>query len=697
MDNDRKNKTMIKYYESKKIFSLILNDNKGKEFSNSETQRMYNFIYSLVDYENSFILNDNDILNSILDKLEPLDSLYSIRIEQIRDSLTNCGYFYDSDSKPILEFYNNILTYDFNEKKRDIHNKFIKILLDVDKSKNAPPVLVSIFRILSKANIKGIIIGENEYLPFEEYLKDSKNETIKKLINFEFNDKTKKINELDYLFSEAFRYYQLEDYENAYSFTKQTINYCNKYKIIAIKFIAMFNNNLLLRKLKGLFSKSRDKYKNKKGYNLKEEFNRLPNYQKRVVEPIYSFTGFEFFYKDYYTISKKYRKKEEIKEIIENGGSVWGGETSESSVLHHNFINYILKNKIMIEEYLELKDVSEKYVRIAIIKQFQHQVIKLSQIELLTCIKYIESKILLEIFHDFYNIDITKTLIIDNSEKEWLINIALKNIIELLKTTNRELKNFENYTINILFLLSISKLEEEFSNKLYDMFFDIIEFGKNTLGIYNSINLFLYRQYSLYETIIPKEINIKFIEHILNKFITGIMNGYEYHSIISNNISSFYYLAKENGVNFNNKELMSKFIEVIKGYKTDQQIKISYSVILSIYEISSDVIKSMSDDYLKSLLSKSEIKNENYLSFRIRLVTYKIEKVSQTLIDDLEKYISKFNGNYFSYLLYTLKYEVDSLLSTGIRKYRNEFKNLHERMAKEIERYESRERNNYSI
>ena len=263
------NSTQNKYLENHGI-NIFLLDEPNKEIK-SQKDYFENTKYFLDLIKNDEKLNllktDNDIIDFVLNKLKILTELNGILLEQIQNSLTNCGFLYDNN-KIILEFYGKILTYDINKEKRNIYKEFVNILKEQDDKKLTNNSLNSIFEILKKANIQGVIITEDDlntaqkkYIVIEDYLKDDVINPESIYFDFNFTQKDKSRNDIYELLNSSFLLYQLEDYERAFELIEKTILQCLKQKNYTLLFISMFNKNVLLRNLKYAFNKDIDKYK----------------------------------------------------------------------------------------------------------------------------------------------------------------------------------------------------------------------------------------------------------------------------------------------------------------------------------------------------------------------------------------------------------------------------------------------------
>ena len=140
----KQNSNQIKYLENHGITTIVLNDIKDEISGNNDideySKKLYTFLDRIKsDDETNIIESAEETISFILNKLETLNELDGILIEQVQHTLSNCGFVFDSDSLPILEFYDNILTGDFDKSTRSIFSKFIEVLNKIDKGEKPSP------------------------------------------------------------------------------------------------------------------------------------------------------------------------------------------------------------------------------------------------------------------------------------------------------------------------------------------------------------------------------------------------------------------------------------------------------------------------------------------------------------------------------------------------------------------------------
>jgi hypothetical protein len=681
---DKRNDNQIKYLENHGITTIVIEETDDKKFPIKDnldeySKKMHTFLSRILTKDEVNIGdNFNETVDYILSKLETLNELEGILIEQIQSALTNCGYIYDADSTPILEFYDERFTYDINKSFRTINDKFREILNGIEHDKNKPSSKVlKVFEILRKARIKGIVISKNDiinnqkeyiHIPFQDYLKIEDSNEKNVYFDFNFKDLTKQNSELNEIFELALKLYNLDRLEESFALIEGAIKTCLIQRNYTKLFIAMFNRNILLRRLKyGIgHYETRSKYKNIEEYNLKERYQNLTKDIKFALEPIYEFVDFSFIYRYAYNASNDLRKKEDDKRTIESGGMVLNSDVYQFSSKHENLVNFVLKNKIMIEDVNEYKSINKSFVKIALIRQIQKETVTLSKIELYSCIKYIDYKELRLLLDEYYDKNSAKKgkLQIDKELKDWLINTVFENITTQYLSSPKPFNGFEHYIQNTMFVLSLLKHDKDDVKRIFGIISKILKDGRNTLTVFESINLFMGIQYNLHNLQINQEFLIDIIETFVNKLVCKKLTRHEHIALTRNELSNLYGYATLGKVVFKNETIIDKLLAEVKTYLISEKIEITQNFILNIYEISNKKIK----DKIKEFALSIDVNNENEVEKRIifenTLVIFGFKEFSTELTQDTEKYLENYkDGRRFSTILYMLDSQIDYLKS----------------------------------
>jgi hypothetical protein len=676
----KRHDNQIKYLENHGITTIVIDETDDKRFPvkhdlDEYSKKMHAFLSRIATRDEVNVIdNSEETIDFILNKLETLNELEGILIEQIQSALTNCGYIYDSDSTPILEFYDERLTYDISKTLRDIHAKFREILNGIENHQKKPSSKVlKIFEILSKARIKGIVISKNdikndnkEYIPFKNYLKVQ--DTSEKNVYFDFDFKilTKSSSELSETFELAFKLYNLDRLEESFILNEDAIKTCLKQRNYTKLFIAMFNRNILLRKLKYSIShfETRNNYESLEEYNLKERYQSLTKDLKFALEPIYEFVDFSFIYRYAYNASNDLRKKEDDKRTIESGGMVLSSDVDQFSSKHENLVNFVLKNKIMIEDFNEYRSINKSFVKIALIRQVQKETVTLSKTELYSCIKYLDYKELRLLLDEFYNKGSSKKgkLEITNELNNWLVNTVFENVTTQYLSSQKPFNGFEHYIKNIMFILSLLKHDKADVNRILDIIKRILKEGKNSLTIFESINFFMGIQHNVHQLEIDNQFLIDMIETLINKLVYKKFTGHEYIALTRNELSNLYGYASLGKVVFENEEIIDKLLSEVKTYPTSGKIEITQNFILNLYAISNQRIKDKVKEFALSIEITEEEEEYKRIIFKNTLVIFDFMEFSAELKSATENYLEQFkDGRRFSSILYMLDSQIDYL------------------------------------
>ena len=332
---------------------------------------------------------------------------------------------------------------------------------------------------------------------------------------------------------------------------------------------------------------------------------------------------------------------------------------------HENLVSFVLRNKIMIEDYTEYKTINKTFLKIALIRQTQKEAITLTKTELYTCVKYVDYKELKILLDDFYNKESDKKgkFELTSEIKEWLINVVFSNITAQYLSSNNSFNRFETYIENILFILSLTKHNDEEIEKILGLINNIVQVGSNTLGVFQSINLFLGIQYNLYNLEIKAQFLIDMIENLINKIVYKKFNGHEYIALTRNELSNLYGYARQRKAIIKNENLIDKLLQEVKGYSISDKIEITQNFILNIYDISDKKLKTKIKDFV--LLIDSNEENELYkkIIFDLTLIIYEFNNISKENINEIESYLKQYeSGKSFSSVLFMLDSQIDYLI-----------------------------------
>src|SRR5690606_18324224 len=170
-------------------------------------------------------------------------------------------------------------------------------------------------------------------------------------------------------------------------------------------------------------------------------------------------------------------------------------------------------------------------------------------------------------------------------------------------------------------------------------------------------------QYNLFNTSISEESLLNLIKAIISKFVYKQYNGHEFHVITRNEISNLYGYARESKAIFKDNALVDKLISSSKELAIEEQLNISESLLLSIYDIATETIQTKIKDYLLSIKSTETKEEHDYFIFELVLIIRDFKKLDKKLIAKLSKYFDKYkDSRTFSSVWFTLDSQIDYLI-----------------------------------
>lgn len=677
----KEDKNQNKYLENFGIKTIIIEQEDqsfGLDTYSNKLATFLSHLNSKQDY-NSDNLSDLELIDFIYNKLKPLDELNAILLKQIQSTLTNCGFSYQqfintetgqTKNLIFLEFYNTLLTYDINSDTRKLNNKFRETLNNYNDNypnefKEKINFIVSVFR---KANINGYIKTDDKnslHKTMEEFrifpLLRVINDNEKALCNFDLDDFEANENDIKELMKKAFFYYQQYEFLKAYKLNEKIIKICLKQQNYTQLFLAMFNQNVLINKLKtylnniGIdreYKTASDAWQYKiKPYNLDEKFYELPKTVQNILYEIKPFVSYDYLYRFASEVDDELNKKIKQKKDIEtNAGMTWDTNVTRNYSKHKNLIHFVLNNFIMIEQNSEFMAINKKLIKISLIRQMQSKYFTLDKLELFVVIKYITNKDLIELIAEFENFKLkieTKTL-------NWLTIKVFPNIVKLYHEDKSIYSHFTNELRNVLYICSTDSLTKKQINIMLKQIKFLITNRKINLDIYEQINQFIDSQ----ENINQKDL-IDIVEMMIDKIICNKGNIWDYQVIEDNNFwSPFKHLNSQN-ISYENIELIKKFLQELNKFNNKQKIQLSKGFLINLYLISNEAIKNLIKDFMLSIniddINESNLKNldinntqdfdfdglNNYglkISFKLFLAIQKFIKIDGQFIEEIKKY-----------------------------------------------------------
>ena len=633
----------VEYFKNNNIkiipIQTLIDDNKDYKRA---YLTFFNTLITPVIEEN--LDNIEDPIEFVYYKIKDLDNYNIVLKKHLKDRLTNCGFEYDAYSRAILIFYNQIQTFDYNEKIRKVYQSFIN---EIENNKENP-FLMKTVEILKKADIHGIAIkgefpSDNiSYFDFDNGKNIIHYDICNDILNFSFL--IKENNQLNNIFLSIMKYYFIGDIEKAFCETEKIIEICKKTNQLKNLFIAYHNYNLLLQELKhGFFETSKD-YNNKQKYNLEDEFYALSYSSQMQLKELLNFLTFGYVYKQFYYVQSDLEEIESKIEIIKNGGFSFTNQGPKYPAEHKNLIDFSLENYILIEPYSEFMKICKKYVRISILRQFQSKQILLEKYEIYSCIKYFSTKDLEKELDEVSQRASEKLLVITDDDKSWLIS-SLRNSINYYKEKPM-FNGLERYINNCLYILSIIRLESSDIDLILDLIIELLTSSRNSIMNFETANKFFALQYNLYKTIFSSEKINSLISEILNKFINGNCNGYESLALLNNYLSNLFAICSVEKINYNNKVQIQKLIEIEKLLSQQDRLSFKQNLLMNLYQIVTDECKQILEAALKDISCfENSTHNLNIVSYKLSLLLMKLYSVDDEFLTELNFLLENLEKN----------------------------------------------------
>ena len=687
----KEDKNQNRYLENFGIKTIVINE-EDKSFEldsySNKLAKFLSYLNSDKDYQNNIDnMSDLEIVNFVYRRLKPLNGLDAILLKQIQSALTNCGFSYqqftnnknETKNYIFLEFYDTLLTYDMDKDIRKIYNKFREILNNFNDnySSEIKEKINFIISILYKANIDGYIKTNDKnslHKRMQEFgfftIPRKINDTEKALCNFDFNDFEVNENDIKEMMKKAFFYYQKYEFLKAYKLNEKIIKSCLKQQNYTQLFLSMFNQNILLNRIKNPLyledTKGKDKYQiaqenmQLKQYNLDEKFYELPKTVQKVLHEIKPFVSYDYLYRFASEVDDELDKKIKQKKSIETNGSMtWDTNVTRNYSKHKNLIHFVLNNFMMIERNSEFMAINKKLIKISLIRQMQKEYYTLDKLELSVVMKYITFKDLIELIDEFENFKLRfeiKTL-------NWMIIKVFPNIVKLYNENKTLYSHFSDELKNILYICSLVNLTTKQLEVMLEQIKFLINSRKINLDVYEQINKFIDNQ----ENINKKDL-IDIVEMMINKIICNKGNFWDYQAIENNNLWSPFKHLNNRNIIYDNINLIKKFLQELEKFNTKQKIQLSKGFIINLYNIGNDEIKELVKKFMLNIkleeLEESNLKDinigntpkfnfdglNNYglkISFKLFLAIQNLINIDDKFMEEVKQYPEQDKDNLY--------------------------------------------------
>lgn len=678
--SSKTDKPQESYLRNHGITTLVLD---SESYSIDETQHLdkrsaltQSFLTSIIQDVRAVDLNDEqEVISFIYERIKHLKQQNLIAHNQIRRAITNCGFRYDIDGLSVFELFKSkgVLTTDYSETTRIIHERFLDILvriesLNVDEKEEfyrRNPKLAGIFSILAIANIKGIILPDKNNSGQAKYFENDKIDSSQSL---ELNDREyisfskcecESHDFIKSLSSESYESYKAGEYELAFKKNSELILACKRHRIYSMLLIALFNKNSILWHLKYSFlTVQKSKFEKEIEVELQDEFFKFPRSEINKNQVLYDFLALHSVHQKANECTKKILELTKAVESIKAGGMSFNNNADEPTSTHINLLMFALKNHIMIDQHAPYKAVMRDFVKITILRQSVKNKVILNQYEVYSAIRFYSSKELqseLSVF--FKNEDSTQLCLEANDEcTEWIVSTVLPNLTDRLIQDRSLFNGHETKFVNCVKILAVLDLKDDYISKVMNKFSQIIGSSSTTIGIYEAISEFLAHQHNLFEREIETEVLINILNTVMDKIISKTAHGWDQHAVLNGSIGNLYgYIGVVKG-EYTDKDRVRRLVSELETYKLEDQRKFSNSLLYSIFNISNADIRSIIKKFIEGVISQPKTKDIDDWEFELWSVAVGFKDFETEVVTRLDEYLEQFrDGKMFSSQLYSLK------------------------------------------
>lgn len=479
MTEFKANQSQIKYLQNWGVETYVCKNisekSKTQKLPTNDKDDKAQKIYTLLECIYYEISNFNNILSSIVYKIEPYLKLpalpFSLVTSIIEGGEINC----DENENPILYIKNN---------RNDEYSS--KLIIQLNDKNN----IININKLksfLQKAGITNIYIeylsnsnGKTNKPPRFESLFDKTDHTIKFLDNIE--DINNFLSFRDITFD---RHYNIVSHNHLIKESLQNGNTCTA-------LIELFNLHIHKR-----FNQFFEDNNNQQKITINEVFDNLPGSLKKIYKTFISSIKLEdITYKTKNLYENIEKEKTQIK-YQSNGRILYLDTNSYISRLEHlNFIRFVFLNNLCADYYKEVKDfVYHSIILLIHIFIFHEQKIYLKRFELSSILHFLDKNQINKILnHETYSSE-NKPLQINLLEEDakWLIDEVLNNLTKLYYSKDKHPLIDNNWATRIGYIFILITHTETLSANNTNKIFEYIT---------NNSDIIIRENYNIFDPII---------------------------------------------------------------------------------------------------------------------------------------------------------------------------------------------------
>lgn len=601
----------------------------------------------------------------VFNKLNRFEKYPMVLQSQIVSDLGNCTINFSTYKESYLQFYDKLLTRDFDRKKRDVYKRFVNLLNDrewLQENEQKYNILKNIFL---KCRIRGVVYSDLLDGPpiIHAFEGEWKNGDVEEFKSFHFTLEYDLI-DIKTKMKHVYCLYNLRKYDEAYEENERIIEQCKREKVWYSLFIAIFNQKVLSAccSLEGSIKKTD---RSKKEWSLDDLYQRLPFETQKECSEIYLFLKDGGLFAEY---AKAQSKLDEINKRIEkekNGTIYFSNDKPINPIVLENLIHYILANYICIDLFKDCKDICRKYLECDILTQRKSNVIHLSKNETYACVKFLEEDVIKQLIKNTNGI--MRVFELDEDCVKWLIDVAINCC---------KMKPLYAYFENALFILSMTRINKNDYNNFIDRIMIDLE---NSITNHCQIDLsslveFLFLQKKLFKNS-PKKIIGSLVEKILLFLSQGLITQRNECYLRGGPAVWLFSLYDKSKCSFGNVDLLKGLVAKLKRLPLIEQLGYRMTLLCPLYLCSNQVCKRI----IKASIHYESEKNvglgtaESIVTFNYLLSLQEVglKKKSKLLTSQLKKIINKYPSDTYSGHFVTASYKLK-----GLSKNNSDYKKL---------------------
>lgn len=609
-----------------------LKDNKKSSKNEKLTKGLLSFLETLKIDVDAYTSNPALL---VYGRLKGFEQLRNVLQRHLLKALTNCTIEGLSSSDVLLHFFDSLASTDFDERVRKIYREFVdNIESEKEHSKIIP--------IFLKSGINGIVTTKDNDRPLKWSLfeKNDETENIFTFLDFSAQSNSSKI---EILSKNVALLYNNKKLEEAFKKNKEFLILCKETSCYEWLLIGLYNHNVILNEMQYNPNLKR-KYVDNSHEDIEKHYSVFPKDIQQDCLYLKDFLLQKDLYEMLFWTNQAVEKKKEQAQCIGNGGACWDSDAFRYEHEHRNLIEFVIGNGICMEKDLLYKRLCSNYVEIAFIRKSIAEEFSLNKVELFTCIKYLSTKDLKRYF-DYLDFEKIK-FCFDKNLIDYLIEDAFEGLVSLFKDKHDLSLGFDKCILHTLILLSLNKLDDIQTHKIFELMNILVSKSLNTPNIFKAINTFFANQWHLYQKKYDDQEIVNMLVNLLNRFIINNINGYEYDAICKHGSSNIFNLTEYLTKKIESISLIKRIILIVNDEK-DEEEKLPYceNILVNLYRISNEECKKEIEIYLKDVKF-----SPNNFWMKIKLINYKIQLIRigiknniKEVLKDLNKILDNFN------------------------------------------------------